>query len=307
MVTDRAKKDVVIVGGGPAGMSAAIWCAELGLETVLVERFPQLGGQLHWIHNPVGNYLGGDFENGTDVCSAFERSLSRFDFYRETAKNVISVNSSIILDDGGGRIDAKAIVIATGVRRRTLGVPGEMEFSGKGILESGAKQRETVTGGRVAVIGGGDAALENALILAECAESVILIHRRDFFSGREEFLEAVENHPKIDLRKNAVVESFEGGDNLEAIRISSDKQVETIAVDYAIVRIGVEPNSELVGSSVAKDERGYIIVDAQSRTTAKDIWAIGDVANPVSPTIATAVGTGATCAKSIAKFLRENE
>ena len=300
-------KDVVIIGGGSAGMSAALWCADLGIAAVIVEALPILGGQLGWIHNQVRNYPGRIFANGSEMRKAFEESIEDVECERRLSQTAVKVEAGTVFLSGDQKIEAKAVVIATGVRRRSLDVPGEEELFGNGILESGMKQRTSVAGKRVAVIGGGDAALENALLLSDLAERVYIIHRRESFRGRGEFIERARRHPKIEMRMNSMAERFAGETHLEEIHIQHGGSVEKIRIDHAIVRIGVQPNSEIAESLAAKDEQGYLIVDAQCRTSATGVWAIGDVANPVSPTIATAVGTGATCAKSIERFIRENE
>ncbi len=302
--------DVVIVGGGPAGMAAALWCDELGLASCLIDAESKYGGQLHWIHNPILNYLGAESRNGDALCRAFSTSLSERRFTHMLDCRVMSIDppaGTVTLGDGRD-ISAKAIVLSTGVRRRRLGVPGESEFKGKGVLESGSRDKGETSGRRAAVIGGGDAALENALILSEFAEKVYLIHRRDEFSARDEFIKAVNRDDRIEVVLDARVKELGGSELLEFVDLELGSGGSSrIAIDNAVVRIGVQPNSELVDGIAELDSAGYVNVDREGKTSASGIYAIGDVANPMSPTISTATGSAASAIKSIASWLRKSE
>lgn len=302
--------DVIIVGGGPAGMAAALWCDELGMTSCLLDSASSFGGQLHWIHNPVTNYLGVKFDNGQAVFRASSTSLSDRRFTHILDCGVASIDpatDSVLLDDGR-QISAKAIVLATGARRRKLGVPGETEFEEKGILGSGSRDRTEASGRKVAVIGGGDAALENALILASVAEKVFLIHRRDRFSARGEFIKAINDDDRIEVMLNAQVKEFGGSSDLEFVDIQlAGGGSSRIAVKKAVVRIGVQPNSEILLGIANLDDAGYVNVDREGRTSVPGVYAIGDIANPTSPTISTATGSAASAIKSIASFIRRTE
>lgn len=302
--------DVTIVGGGPAGMAAALWCDELGLSSCLIERSSDVGGQLHWIHNPIENYAGAKFGNGIDCLRRFKESLAARRSKLISDATVVSIDSeeSTVHLDAGETVSGKAIVLATGVRRRTLGVRGEREFEGRGLLTSGSRDKREASGVRVAVVGGGDAALENALILAEYASRVYLIHRRDRFSARREFVKEVSRHKNIETVLDARVAEFGGSETLEFIDIDRGSAGrERIRVDKAVVRIGVQPNSELIAEDVDVGDAGYIVTDRVGRTTVENIYAIGDVAFPESPTVSTAVGSAATAIKYIAANIRSSE
>ncbi|MDM7922170.1 MAG: FAD-dependent oxidoreductase [Pyrinomonadaceae bacterium] len=299
---DKDQFDVAVIGGGPAGISAAIWACDLGLSTALIEGRDQLGGQLTRVHNAIRNYPGRFADSGNELRDFFVESLSRFNadvLINSSVERVDLLEKKISLA-GGRVINASAIVIATGVRRRKLNVAGEVEFVGKGILESGVKQKEECRGKRVVIVGGGDAALENAVILSEYAESIHLVHRRDAFAARGEFVEKAERDPKVEMHLRAEVAAIEGREKVESVTIKErmtgvSKRLEADAV---LVRIGVEANSSLVRGQVATDDEGYIIVDSECRTNLPGIFASGDVANPVSPTVSTAAGMGATAAKA---------
>lgn len=302
--------DVVIVGGGPGGMAAALWCDELGLTSCLIDGASNFGGQLHWIHNPITNYLGGKFDNGMAALRAFSASLSDRHFTQmlDLRMTAIDRTSMTVSLDDGRDISAKAIVIATGIRRRMLGVPGETEFNARGILGSGSRDKSEASGKTVAVIGGGDAALENALILAEYAEKVYLLHRRAEFSARKEFVRAVKHHDRIETIRNARVKEFGGSSQLEFVDLElNGGGSQRISIDNAVVRIGVQPNSEILNGIADLDSAGYVVVDHEARTSVSNIYAIGDVAHSASPTISTATGSAAAAIKSIAAFVRKSE
>lgn len=295
--------DVVIVGGGPAGLSAAIWCADLGLEAILVEGKPELGGNLLNIFNPIDNYPGLRVSNGREMQEHFEAHARRSDVLMRVSAEAVRIDpqAKTVSLGNGETLAARNIVVATGLRRRRAGVPGETEFFGRGILDSGSKSPADAAGQRVAIIGGGDAAMENAVILSKHAKLVYLIHRRTYCTARPEFVDAVRNAANIELLLNRQVKAVIGFDAVEAVDIEHVESHirERIAVRYVLFRIGVEPNSDLVRGAVETDRSGYIVADKYGATSIEGIFAIGDVANPVAPTIISAAGQGATVAKMI--------
>ena len=294
---------VVIVGGGPAGMSAGLWCAELGIEAIVIESGAELGGQLLSIHNPISNYLGIQTKNGRELHDRFVQHFEMRDVAMRLRSNVEQfdpVRRSLRMRSGD-EFHFKYLVIATGVRRRSLGVQGENGFLGKGMLESGAKDKLVTTGKRVAVVGGGDAALENSLILSDHALKVVVVHRGDHFSARPEFVEEARSRQNVELRMNSQIVAIRGNEKIDSVIVRGPSGQQQIEMDYLLIRIGVTPNSELFSEQVECDELGYILVDSNCRSSNPHIYAVGDVANPVSPTISTAVGMGSTAAKSIGK------
>jgi len=310
MTEKEITADVIIVGGGPAGLSAALWCAELRLKTMLLEKEAFFGGQLVSIFNPITNYIGLETKNGREMRDHFMRAIEKIGnkglFTRLHAEitKIDAANKTIILENGD-RFSAKAIIIATGVRRRKLGVPGEDLFQGKGILESGAKDKEKVKNCVVAIVGGGDAALENALILSDYTEKIYVIHRGADLRARSEFVGVAKKNAKIEFCHNTFVRKFTGAGKLAAVAVANIEtgRKEQIDVDFALIRIGVEPNTELVRGKIDFDVNGYVIVDHLSETSVNGIFAVGDVANQLAPTIAGAAGTGAAAAKSAFAWL----
>ena len=299
--------DVIIIGAGPAGLSAAFWCDELGLDTLVLEQAEQIGGQLHRVYNPVSNYLGIKTRNGEELLEIFSRHVDAADFDLWTGTDIDSIDlrAKRISLRSGETLQAISIIIATGVRPRTLGIPGEKEFTGKGIIESGTRDREQFTGKDVCVIGGGDAAVENALLLAEVCPTVTLVHRGKKLRARREFAERVQPNNRITVFTESVVTRIMGDAVVEAVEIQRRGGLKPfqLAVRGVLIRIGVEPNTDLIREQLNVDEKGYIAVNSQQETSVPMVFAAGDVANPGAPTISAATGAGATAAKVIASRL----
>lgn len=300
----EADFDVVIIGGGPGGLSAALWCADLGLAVVLLERKTEIGGQLLRIYNPISNYLGSTAANGRELLGRVAPQIEKIgDFVRlgSPVETIDTANNDVFLKSGVS-VSGRFLIIATGVRRRRLNVPGEKEFTGRGIIKSGVLEAPSTEGTVVAVIGGGDAALENAAILSKFAKRVYVIHRRSRFSAREEFESLVRSAGNIETLLNCRVRSIVGKERIEAVEVEDllTGRRWALPVDIVLVRIGVEPNSEAVRNSLEVDPAGFIVINSKCETSVNRIYAVGDVANPTAPTISGAVGHGATAAKSIA-------
>jgi thioredoxin reductase (NADPH) len=299
--------DVVIIGAGPAGLSAAFWCDELGLDTLILEQDETVGGQLPKIYNPIEDYLGLRADNGADLLEHFATGIDAadFDLWTNVAIENVDLKAKRVKLASGEELQAICLIIATGVRRRKLGIPGEDEFVGKGIIESGSRDAALFAGKDVCVIGGGDAAAENALLLAEVCPTVTLVHRGKILRARRHFTERLQASHCITVFKEAIVRRILGSERVEAVEIMREGAIKPfqMAVGGVLIRIGVEPNSELFDGQLQLDAQGYIIVDGAQRTSVENVFAIGDVSNPLAPTISGATGAGATAAKVIAARL----
>ncbi|MDH3494947.1 MAG: NAD(P)/FAD-dependent oxidoreductase [Acidobacteriota bacterium] len=298
--------DVVILGAGPAGLSAALWANELGLRSKIFEAGIEAGGQLLFTFNRIENHLGTSAKNGTELRDTFLKQLSarQVEIRFDSRVSKIDPDAGIILLENGNQIAYSCLVICTGVSRRTLGIPGEKKYAGKGILCSGKREAEQAKGKTALVVGGGDAAFENALLLAEQASKVFLVHRRSQFAARKDFIDKVSEHPLIEILKDTELKSIRGSETVENVFVLNKEGKEiNIPVEYVVIRIGVKPNSEFVRDFVETDERGYIIVESDCSTSERQIFAAGDVANPSSPTISTAIGMGSTAVKRICEIL----
>ncbi|MDX6404805.1 MAG: thioredoxin reductase [Blastocatellia bacterium] len=300
--------DVLIIGAGPAGLSGARWCDELGLDTLVLEQSEEVGGQLLSIHNPLDNYLGLHAANGRELRDRFVEQTKDYDFDLWTQVDIAGVDlkAKRVVLRSGEELKSIAIIIATGLRRRKLGIPGEDEFVGRGMIESSA-DRQAFAGKDVCVIGGGDAAAENALLLAEVCPTVTLVHRGKKLRARREFTEQLHTNHCITAFPESVVHRIIGRDQVEAVEIERSGAIKSfqMAVQGVLVRIGFQPNSELFRDQLQVDERGYVLINGTQETSAENVFAIGDVANPLAPTISGAVGGGATAAKVLASRLQK--
>ena len=299
--------DVIIIGAGPAGLSTAFWCDELGLDTLVLEQAEHVGGQLHRVYNPINNYLGLKARNGEELLERFtvEVDSAEFDLWTQTSISSVDLRARRVSLASGEELRSIAIVIATGVRPRALGVPGEKEFAGKGMIESGTRDRELFAGQDVCVVGGGDAAVENALLLAEVCPTVTLVHRGKKLRARQEFIEKLQAKHCITVFTESVLTRIIGGDRVEAVEIQRKQGLKPfqLAVRGVLIRIGVEPNTDLFREQLETDDKGYVVVNSHQETTVPMVFAVGDVSNPVAPTISGATGAGATAAKVIASRL----
>ncbi|MEJ7617716.1 MAG: FAD-dependent oxidoreductase [Pyrinomonadaceae bacterium] len=296
--------DVCIIGAGPAGLSAALWCDELGLDTLLLEEAEEVGGGLLRVYNPIENHLGGRARDGRALRDVFAAQVeaSEFDLWTGVSVKSVDLASKKIQLGSGELLRSIAVVIATGVRRRKLGVPGEQEFAGRGVMESGVRDRAAFAGKDVCVVGGGDAALENALLLAEVCPTVTLVHRGSRLRARAEFVERVRGEHRITVFLESTLRRIIGQNEVEGVEIYHAGAIKPfeMGVRGVLVRIGVEPNTELFRAQAATDEAGYMTVSNYQETSVTNVFAVGDVSNPLAPTISGAVGAGATAAKVIA-------
>lgn len=303
--------DVVVIGAGPAGLAAGLWCDQLGLDTVILEQSETVGGQLHSIYGAIENYPGLRASNGSDFLTRFSEQIDSagFDLWTNVEIERIDLAAKRVSLQSGEKLQAITIILATGVRRRTLGIPGENEFSDRGIIESAARDRKLFAGKDVCVIGGGDAAAENALLLSEFCPTVTLVHRGGKLSARREFVEQLQTNHCVTVFTESVVSRIIGSNEVEAVEIRRKEAIKPfqMAVRGVLIRIGVEPNTESFRDQLQTDEKGYTLVDSQQETSVRNVFAIGDVSNPIAPTISGATGAAATAAKVIAARLLSNK
>lgn len=294
--------DVIIIGAGVAGLSAALWCDDLKLSCVVIDADTKAGGQLHWIYNPIKNHLGGrDFANGIEAAEAMRKQIEgrAFELLLGTTFVEVDLQNKRVRLKNNRTLEAAHIIIATGLRRGTLNVKGEREFRHHGVYDSGSQSKNIIAGKHACVIGGGDAAAENALILSELCPRVTLIHRGESLRARQEFIERINRTSHIETLFHTTVMEICGGENVDRVKLKThDKEIE-INAQAVVIRIGYQPNSDEFAAQLALDDAGYIKVSSEQETSVRDVFAIGDVSNPLAPTISGAIGAGATAVKII--------
>jgi thioredoxin reductase (NADPH) len=258
----------------------------------------------------VSDYPGLVTQNGRELRDHFAGQLADLkQAWRVGVKIEMIDLKSRRLSYGGESLESNAIIIATGARKRKLGVPGEDEFETRGISYSATRDHSQYAGKKVCVIGGGDSAIENSLILARVCPEVTIIHRSDKFRARAEWLKEVRENPKISLIAYAAVKAFQGDDRLkhlviEDLRTGKERTIET---EGAFVKVGIAPNTEPFRNQLELDEEGYIKVDRRQRTSQPLVYAAGDVCRPVCLSVATAVGHGAIAAKDAGKQIKKED
>ncbi len=300
--------EVIIIGGGPAGISSLLWSNSLGLRAVLLEQSNELGGQLlHMVHRVI-DYPGLIADNGRHLRDEFEAQLHelKLDYRLGCRLQEINLNQRTLLCNGE-LLTAKAIILATGARKRRLGIPGEDRFEIRGVSFSATRDHGLYAGKKVCVIGGGDSAVENALILSRVCPEVTLIHRSDNFRARAEWLNEARKTSNIKFLTGYRAKAIEGDQSVKRLVIEGVQsgELQEIPIEGVFIRVGITPNTENFRGQIEMDESGYIVVDQRQRTSLDMVYATGDACNPVCLSVATAVGHGAIAVKDIAEKLRQ--
>jgi thioredoxin reductase (NADPH) len=305
-VRRRERLDALILGGGVAGLSAALWLRDFGLEALILEEAPQPGGQLHEIHAPIPNYLLGFGWYGFRFAAVALNEARSAELSILVGSPVTKVSArSRWAERAGERYEARALLIATGLARRSLGVPGERELLGHGVSLSANRDKERYAGRPAVVVGGGTAAVEDALLCAEGGSAVTLLHRSTHFRARRDFLERARAHKRIRIVTNARVQRIVGKDRVTAVeyRVRGRAGTQILKTGAVFIRIGWTPRTEIVRGQVKLDRAGYIRVGAGGTTGVPGVYAAGDVCSPRWPSIANAAGQGAAAAWEIARYL----
>jgi len=306
-VGQNSRYDIVIIGGGPAGLTAGVYTSRAGLKTLLLER-GIFGGQI--VNAPlVENYPGfPEGISGAELGELMHQQAVRYALESLTAE-VTGVNAEhpyhVFTTEGD--VQAESIIIATGSEYRKLGVVGEERFSGRGVSYCATCDGFFFRDREVAVVGGGDTAITDALELTQHCRKVYIIHRRDQLRATKALQEKAFSQPKIELVWNTVVDEIVGDDKLRSLRLRNVKtgQSSNLEIGGVFVAVGLKPNSQLFSQLVTLDEAGFIVTDELMRTSAPGIFAAGDVRQNSFRQVITAAGDGATAAGSALKYLRE--
>ena len=298
--------DLLVAGAGPAGVSAALWARTLHLSVAVMEGEPRPGGQLLQIFfapREVPALADGD---GPALAARYAEQLARarIELWSGLAAAALEAGAEgpVVRDMGGAVHAARAVLVATGLRRRRLGVPGERELEGRGVSTSSTRDRPQLAGRDVAVVGGGDAAFENALLLAEVGCRVVIVaHGRP--RARPEFVRRVGGEPLIEVLENTRVLEIVGEERVRAVRLEGPAGTAERAVFGVVVKIGWKPNTEWCRERVQCDAGGYVVTDARGRTSQPGVWAAGDVTRPVLPGLSVAYGAAALAVADVRALL----
>ncbi|MEP0827895.1 MAG: thioredoxin-disulfide reductase [bacterium] len=302
--------DIVIVGGGPGGLTAGLYSARANRKTVLLEKFLP-GGQIANTAE-VEDYPGFDLISGSELAMRMAEHAKKFGLEiisDEVAEIYTEGNHKMVVSAGGDIYRAKAVIIATGGSPNHLNVPGENLFAGKGVsycaICDGAFFRNQV----IAVVGGGDAAVEEGMFLTKFGSKVYLIHRRSELRAQKIIQERAFQNPKMEFIWDTVVESINGDTKVRNLTLRNVKtgETSTLEVGAIFVFVGFVPNSNLTREPLKKDSGGYIITNERMETSIKGIFAVGDVRAQLVRQITNAVGDGTTAAVAAEKYIEELE
>lgn len=299
--------DVLIMGGGPAGMSALIWSHSLGLRGIAFERAVEPGGQMLSMYHQIPDYPGLPLLTGREMRDHFLDHVNTLGLELRTGCRIDDVRlAEKRLICNGEWFQGNAVILATGACKRGLDLPDEARFANSGVSYSATRDHSLYAGKTVAVVGGGDSAVENALILARVCPKVFLIHRSNRFRAREEWLRQATENPAITILPFHQITAIEGSGSIERLILSEMRSNEgkTLDVEGLFIKIGIAPCTEGLRDQVELDDEGYVMVDAAQRTSLDMVYAAGDVCRPVCLSVATAVGHGAVAVKDISEKLK---
>ena len=297
--------DVLIIGAGPAGLTAAIYAARAGLRTVVFDRMIYGGQVANTLE--IENYPAIEKISGVDFSNAiYEQAIKLGAEVRfETVEKLDLYGEVKTIETAEGNVyHSKAVIIANGAKRRTLGCPGEKELEGRGVSYCATCDGAFFRGKTAAVVGGGNTALEDALFLANICEKVYLIHRRDTFRGEKIMADSVKAKGNIEILYHTVVEEIIGQDKTSAVKIRclTDHSQQEIPVSAVFIAVGFAPENQMFAHWVDLDESGYIIADESCKTSCKGVYVAGDSRTKPLRQIVTAAADGA-----VAAFMAANE
>lgn len=307
---NKIKYDLAIIGTGPAGLSASVYASRYGMKNVVIGEI--FGGMTTKTHE-IGNWLGTEKVSGMEFAQkSFEHAKSygaeivpaKVDQIEKKDGNVFQ-----LLLNNGQKINSKTILFAVGTKHRHLGVPGEKELAGKGVSYCATCDGFFYRGKTVAVVGGSDSAAVAALFLADIAEKVYIIYRKEKLRAEIFWIKLIEKNPKIEILYSTNVKEIKGWQKVEELLLDyAYKNSNILKVDGIFIEAGFDPNTELLKNfDIALDADGYVFIEADGKTTEKGIWAAGDITTGSNKfkQIITAAAEGAIAAASIQQYLKK--
>lgn len=299
--------DLIIIGAGPAGLSAAVYGRRAGLDLIVIEQTPMGGGQVVDTYE-VDNYLGMPGINGFDLAQKFRSHADGL------GAVFLSGRVTAIRDEGdfkvvetadGASYEARTLILAGGAEHAKLGVPGEAEFRGQGVSYCATCDGAFFKKRDVAVVGGGDVAVEDAVYLSRFCRKVYLIHRRDSLRAAKSLQEKLFSCENVEVIWNSTLQRIQGTDLVEGIciRQNGEDTERELAVEGVFIAVGMRPNTEAYRGTVACDEGGYLLAGEDCATDVPGIFAAGDIRTKALRQIVTAVADGACAVASVERYL----
>jgi thioredoxin reductase (NADPH) len=301
--------DLVVVGAGPAGLTAGLYAGRSRLRTVVLEAMMP-GGQAA-ITDELENYPGVGSVNGAELSMRMLEQMKEFgaELVQKEATGLAADGDGFAVAAGGETYAGRAVIVASGTAYRKLGVPGEEEFAGRGVSYCATCDGPFYKDQTIAVVGGGDSALQEALYLTTFAKKIYLIHRRDEFRAVPVLGERVRAHEGIECLCSTIVTAVRGGDGVESLDLESRKTGEKTSIDIAgvFMFVGLEPRTTFLGDFVERDEAGFVKTDEAMKTNVRGVLAAGDCRVKTLRQVSTAVGDGATAAFVAHRYLEDGE
>ncbi len=297
--------DVCIIGGGPAALGAALYAARSGLSAVVFEK-KFVGGQASTTHD-VDNYLGfSDDPSGAELAERMRAHVEKFPVkFKFSSVKALELDKDIKkIYTAKAEFETRSVILAMGASPRPLGLDGEDALKGKGVSYCATCDGMFFKGKSVAVVGGGDTAVSDAIYLAPICEKVYLIHRRNEFRAAAVDVEKLRRCENVEFVTESRVTALHGADFLSSITVETKDGTREIEVSGLFVAVGTIPETELVKGKIKLDESGFIITDEEMKTSAAGVFAAGDIRRKPLRQIITAVADGAVAASSAAKYLR---
>lgn len=298
--------DVVIIGAGPAGLSASVYAKRAGMDALTLEAMPLSGGQVVNTYE-VDNYLGLKGISGIEMAEKFRAHADELgcDIRVETVKKILKLEGGYIVETDKGAHKTHAVVMAMGAKHRLLNVPGEEELAGMGVSYCATCDGAFFKGKEVAVVGGGDVAVEDAIYLSRTCKKVYLIHRRDSLRAAKMLQEDLMSKENVEIIWNSTVKSINGEDGVESITLNNvgTNEESTINLNGVFIAVGINPVSELVNGLADLDEKGYVMSGDQCITRTPGLFVAGDLRTKKLRQIVTAVADGANAINSVESYL----
>ena len=301
--------DMIIIGGGPGGYTAALYAARAGLDVIVLEKL-SAGGQMALTHQ-IDNYPG--FEEGIDgftLAEKMQAQAERFGAQSEYAEvHSVDLNANPkIIETSEGTFYGKTVVFATGAGPRELGAPKEKELVGRGVAYCAACDGMFYKGKTVVVVGGGNSAAADALLLSRIAKKVIIVHRRDTLRATKIYHEPLMKAENVEFQWNSVVEELLHEKKVTGVRLKNVQtgEVTEVAADGVFISVGRKPATELVAGQLELDRSGYVVAGETTETNIPGVYAVGDVRTRLLRQVVTAVADGAMAVHMAEEFLAEN-